>query len=250
MAPTVIVVVRTLKNTVAVETHQQATASMTRAVHAVPIQIAPVTADYKGDEIMLNPNDFNTELHLTLVLLSAAATLFVLHTVRFIFSNRNRANDLQGALNQIRRQEKSNEVQFKGEIGKMNTLVNEIQEASIRNYDQVVLSDLTDHETRIIEEAQHTQTRSERMKQSVTLSKEVDQQIDQALPGNTTALANVENAITNLAPLLQDFSKLLESIDENSPFEGSYQYLNRSTRTHAELIQAVKALRRTHLGHE
>ena len=132
----------------------------------------------------------------------------------------------------------------------MNKLVNEIQEDSTRNYDDVVLADLTDHETRVIEEAQHSQNRSEKMKQSVSSSQQVDLKIDQTLPGNTMALANVETAIENLAPLLQDFSRLLESIDENSPFEGSYQYLERSTRTHAELMQAVKALRRTHLGHE
>ena len=199
---------------------------------------------------MLNPNDFNADLHLTIVLLSAAATLFVLHTIRFIFSNRNRANDLEGALKDIHRQEHTNEKRFKTDIGKMNKLVNEIQEDSTRNYDDVVLADLTDHETRVIEEAQHSQNRSEKMKQSVSSSQQVDLKIDQTLPGNTTALANVETAIENLAPLLQDFSKLLENIDENSPFEGSYQYLERSTRTHAELMQAVKALRRTHLGHE
>ena len=199
---------------------------------------------------MLNPNDFNPELHLTIVLLSVAATLGGMCVYRFIMSSRDRATSLEKALISIHQQEAHNEEQFKRQVGNMNALVNDIQTDATRNYDQVVLTDLTSHETRIIEAAQDSLNRSQKVGQSVHRSKQVDDETKRTLPQNKASLQSVEDNIVNLVPLVGEFKQELETTASQSPFANSQQSLERSERAHAKLSQAVKALRRVHLGIE
>ena len=154
---------------------------------------------------MLNPNDFNADLHMTIVLFAAAFTLMGIHAIRFVFAGRDRANALEDVIAGIQKDEMTHVKEFKKNMVEMTRMVHSIEDEVSSGYDSTVLEDLASHDERTIRDSQDSLRRREKVAGCIDASREVDARLVESTPRNATALNEVDVALMKIKPALQDF---------------------------------------------
>ena len=161
---------------------------------------------------MFNPNDFDADLHLTLVLMSVVFTLMGLHLMQFILAGRNRASTLEEILGEIRADENTRERTFKRNLVSMKGLVQDIQDEVSSDYDDIIIDDLAAHEIRTIKSSQASNQRSEKIEQCLGKSKEVDQRLFESVPRNTATVEQAETTLDKIHPITEEIARTIIEI--------------------------------------
>jgi len=189
---------------------------------------------------MIDITSFDSNLHLTLILIAAVFTLVGVHMLRFVLAGRTRAFDLEEVIDGIRIESKTKDLTFKNNLVRTTKLIQDIQEEVSSGYDDVVISDLTDHEVRTIKAAQDSQRRRDKINSCLSDSNEIDSNISVKLPRNSESIQEVNSTLMKIQPAISEFhSTIMMMREEQQRNESLNETLNRIENTQASTERSL-----------
>ena len=76
---------------------------------------------------MIDPTEFSSDLHLTLVLIAAVFTLMCVHMLRYVLAGRNRATELEEMIDDIRLDGETREMSFRNNLRRTSDIIDNIE---------------------------------------------------------------------------------------------------------------------------